>query len=173
MASLRNDLIRTACNLMADGRIVFYLSDLMKWTYPETPIGPGFLQDGMDKLLSVMKAVQASEEIPLVPLTEHFFLNYLETSPASGRGEEIEKEARRCVAGAIPGKGPAVGFKVAEKDILTKVWIKYAGNAAVGHMESEWERTELVCNRLGIENPRKTLEERVRKITDDSKGNQT
>ena len=161
MSSLRNGLAAAACEMIENGRTVIYLEELMRETYPDTPIGPGFLQDGLQKLLSVMRKTESDVGTPngspmvLVPLSEYFFENHLEEPPAT------EKDARRCVPGTFPGTGPAVGFRVPSDDAITKVWIKYGNSAASGQVEHALRKSTVLCGMLGMDAPKSKLVDRL------------
>ena len=161
MPSLRNALVFTTCNQYDDEthpRTVFYLPDLLQATYPEVPIGPGFLADAQRTLLSVMKRVEGQEDTVLIPLTQHYFTHYRDSLP------DTEKEARRCVAGAMPRHGRAVGFCVPGKDILTHVWRKFADGAAIGHVNNAKAKDEKLIDRLGLEKPKVHLQNRLQHL---------
>ncbi len=69
MASLLNALVATVCEHLDNGTKVFQVSEVLQWTYPDVPQGPGFVEDAMRVWNSVMRKVAQIKGVALIPLT--------------------------------------------------------------------------------------------------------
>ncbi len=152
---LCNALVHTVCDCIADGQTIFEVEDTLKTAFPGVPFGIGGLRDARNVWGSVVKKVTRLEDRPLVPLTAYFFDECDCVVP------DIKDEARKCVSGIPPYMGKSVGFKIAEKDILTGIWRESSHSSANGRMKSENERTKKVCSELGIASPKDQLEKEL------------
>jgi len=166
MGSHRNNLVHAMCDFIEGGQATASVYDLIRATYPGFPISDGFLADILAVLPSVRAKVELLMEKQLIPLTQYYFDTYkLDTEP-EGKGE-----AAKCVAGAYPGTGQMVGFKVATTDFVTYAWFEHLNKSAVGHAESHKTVTNRLTSQLGIEGPEKLVEEKLLQLTS-SNGNE-
>jgi hypothetical protein len=156
-------LARVTMDCLEEGQKVFYLEDLLRRALPDTPMGPGLYDDAARSLTSAMKqVVDLSEDngdsLALLPLSELYFQEYQDKSPAD------ERVTRRCIPGTIPGTGPAVGFKVAERDTYTQVWRKYMDKAAIGHIAQAKVTSDTVAEVTGLTNPQKRIDRDIKRL---------
>ena len=167
MAAFTERLIGDINDVLRYGKLKDNLDKLVEWreylTDPEQKKLIRILEELAGRCQSVIKKLQAAvtegqEDTVLIPLTQHYFTHYRDSLP------DTEKEARRCVAGAMPRHGRAVGFCVPGKDILTHVWRKFADGAAIGHVNNAKAKDEKLIDRLGLEKPKVHLQNRLQHL---------